>query len=349
MNSESILFFQNQLLNWFQVHGRHDLPWQHQSPYHIWISEIMLQQTQVLTVIPYYHRFISRFPDITSLAHADNDEVCHLWAGLGYYHRAKNILKTAQILYHDYQSQIPDQLEILKTLPGIGPSTAAAITSQAFSKPHAIFDGNVKRVLARFFGIEGPVNDKSNLKILEQLAHACMPNHSCQSYTQAIMDMGATCCKPKSPLCPTCPLQDRCQALLQQKTDIIPAKARKKPLKTVNYTFLVYQNAQQEIFLIKRPKLGIWPNLWCLPETTDEIITSPLVHIQHQLTHQVMDIRIYVGTEPFPLTNLGLWVNEGTQNLGLPKPISVALPKIFLALKSPSPALHQVDHPPQHD
>lgn len=350
MNYDFIHFFQNHLLSWYQLHGRHDLPWQRQSPYHVWISEIMLQQTQVTTVIPYYERFIARFPDIASLASASEDDVCQLWAGLGYYHRAKNIHKTAQILVKDHYGLIPNELSVLKTLPGIGPSTAAAITSQAYSKADAILDGNVKRVLARFFGIEGPINAKETTKILENLANACMPKHSCQSYTQAIMDMGATCCKPKNPACQNCPLSTHCQAYLLKKIESIPGKAIKKPIKNVSYHFLIDMNTKQELLLVKRPTKGIWPNLWCFPEATEIAHEKLLIEIQHRLTHQLMNIKFYLAESEVDHDENGVWVSENTwPKFGLPKAISAILPEIFLAVKSPSLVWRQLDLQPLHD
>lgn len=319
--SNNIFFFQTQLLEWYKLHGRHDLPWQNKTAYEVWLSEIMLQQTQVSTVIPYFFRFIEHFPNLEALAHADEDTVFKLWAGLGYYHRAKNLLKTAYIIHQQYQGVFPKDLESLKSLPGIGPSTAAAIASQVFNLPHAIFDGNVKRVLARFFGIEGSINDKMVLKTLETLAHQTMPQTNCQAYTQAIMDMGATCCKLKNPNCLQCPLQKNCVAYQHQKTTIIPGKAKTISKQVKRYDFAIYVN-QQQILMEKRPSTGIWPNLWCFPYLDDKPNHDGDITARHTLTHQHMQIHLHLKN--FNNTN-GIW-------LPIAKLHELALPSVFQKL-----------------
>jgi A/G-specific adenine glycosylase len=219
------------------------------------------------------------------------------------------------------------------------PSKLSLELGQAFSKAHAIFDGNVKRVLARFFGIEGAINAKETIKILADLADACMPEHSCQAYTQAIMDMGATCCKPKNPSCPSCPLNTQCQAFLLDKANIIPGKAKKKAIQEVHYQFWLYINSEQEIFLVKRPTKGIWPNLWCFPEVRTPCAIPPVLEFQHRLTHQLMHISLQLSPVAPQEDIKGIWVNtDNYQSLGLPKAISGVLPKIFLGLRSPSHA-----------
>ncbi len=349
MIQESINFFQTKLLQWFKSNGRTHLPWFNQPPYKVWLSEIMLQQTQVTTVIPYFHKFIETFPTIADLAHTSEEHVCQLWAGLGYYHRARNLHRTACIIHEQYHGEFPKDLKELQTLPGIGPSTAAAIASLAFNLPHAIFDGNVKRVLARYFGIETEIDKKSTLKELEQLAHACMPHSSCQSYTQAIMDMGATCCLPKNPQCHQCPFNTNCKAYLNNKTFIIPIKSKKKPKPMITYHYLALYNANSSVLMIKRPPKGIWPHLWCFPELDEIKQNKGDIEIRHELTHQSMDIHIHLKYENINKLE-GIWANESNfQELGLPKPILVALPKIFLALKSPSHFGHQVAPQQQPD
>ena len=333
-------WFQNKLLAWFKTHGRHDLPWQNHSPYYTWLSEIMLQQTQVGTVIPYFNRFTEHYPDIVVLAQASIDEVFQLWAGLGYYHRAKNLLATANIIATTYQGQFPSEMKALEALPGIGPSTAAAIASLAFNQAHAIFDGNVKRVLARFFGIAGPINDKQIMKNLYDLAQECMPNTNCSAYTQAIMDMGATCCKPKHPLCHTCPLQAKCISFQEQKTTEIPGKAIRKKVQQRRYDFAIYYNQAGEIYLEQRIETGIWPNLWCFPsiETTKEGKRQ----IKHQLTHQSMTIHLHYSHNQ---TLSGPWFNHrAIDNLALPRAISRVIKAIFQDVESALHAAHQPDH-----
>jgi A/G-specific adenine glycosylase len=334
------IYFQKTLLDWYQAHGRHDLPWQNQSPYHVWLSEIMLQQTQVATVLPYYHRFILLFPSIEQLAAAPIDEILKMWAGLGYYHRARNLHKTAQIIVGDYAGQFPPILNELKKLPGIGASTAAAILSQAFDLPFAILDGNVKRVLARFFGIESAIDDKNTLNALQALADACMPQQNCQAYTQAIMDMGATCCKPKNPQCARCPLQEKCQAFQLQKIETIPQKGKRLKRKEQQFDFMAYINDQQEVFLIQRPSSGIWPQLWCFPEGKNDVV---IAKTHHELTHIRMNIELHlekIKSKVMPYQ--GVWVSENNcHQFGLPKAIENLITKIFLDVKF----LEQIPHP----
>ena len=333
-------WFQNTLLDWFRIHGRHDLPWQNHSPYYTWLSEIMLQQTQVATVIPYFQKFIAHYPDIFALANAPIDEIFQFWAGLGYYHRAKNLATTAKIIALEYQGQFPQHIDALQALPGIGPSTAAAISSLAFNQADAIFDGNVKRVLARFFGVEGPINDKNIIKNLYFLAQECMPKAACCEYTQAIMDMGATCCKPKKPNCQSCPLHPKCMSFQSQKTDIIPGKAIRKKAKNMRYDFAVYFNQAGEIYLEQRQASGIWPNLWCFPM----IETKGLGHrqIKHQLTHQNMEIHLHYR---YHEALEGPWFNQmRIEKIALPKALSRVTTTIFLDVKSQLHGLHLLDH-----
>ncbi len=328
---KSEIFFQTTLLSWYLQHGRHDLPWQHQSPYHVWLSEIMLQQTQVATVIPYFERFISKFENVFDLANASLDDVLLHWAGLGYYHRAKNLYRCAQIIVQEHQGRFPQHLEALMALPGIGPSTAAAIASQAFNLPYAILDGNVMRVLSRFFGIEASIHLPTTKKSLQTLANNCMPHTQCQAYTQAIMDMGATCCKPKNPKCGDCPLHQQCYAFQHQKVETIPLKEKKLTRKIVRWDFTAFINPQHEIWLEQRPNEGIWPKLWCLPE---ECPSEVIAHCYHDLTHMRMDI--HVSLKKVCLLNReGRWVSAWElSQLALPKPLTKLITKVFLALES---------------
>jgi A/G-specific adenine glycosylase len=338
----STTFFQEALLNWYAQHGRHDLPWQNQSPYHVWLSEIMLQQTQVATVLPYYHRFIKAFPSIEKLAAAPIDEILKSWEGLGYYHRARNLHKTAQMIVNEYAGQFPRDLNTLKKLPGIGDSTAAAILSQAFNLPFAILDGNVKRVLARFYGIETAIDDKQTLKELQNIANACMPKKACQAYTQAIMDMGATCCKPKKPSCHVCPLASQCLAHQRQLIDSIPLKAKSIKKKEQSFQFIAHLSPEQEIFLIQRPAKGIWPQLWCFPEGR---CSHLIAQTTHELTHIRMNIEVYLDIKNNKTMNTnGIWVKACEMHqIALPKAIHALLTKIFLDVESPRPIPHQLD------
>lgn len=263
-------YFQNQLLKWFDVHGRKDLPWQKNiNPYRVWVSEIMLQQTQVSTAIPYFEKFMKRFPTIASLAKANENEVLHLWTGLGYYARARNLHKTAKIIHTELKGNFPDTVEQLETMPGIGHSTAGAIISISFGERAAILDGNVKRVLARFAGIQTWPGETETLKQLWDLSETLTPSKRCADYSQAIMDLGATLCTQRRPRCPECPLQKHCLAFKNNWQEDLPAKKKTKKNPTKELFFLILENKDQEILLEKRAAKGIWGGLWSLPECHD--------------------------------------------------------------------------------
>ncbi|SMF55134.1 A/G-specific DNA-adenine glycosylase [Alteromonadaceae bacterium Bs31] len=264
--------FAKKLLQWFDLHGRKNLPWQHPiEPYRVWLSEIMLQQTQVETVIPYFKNFLEKFPDIQSLADADLDQVLHLWTGLGYYARARNLHKCARQVIDEYAGVFPDNTELLETLPGIGRSTAAAIASIAYQQPSAILDGNVKRVLARYHATAGWPGKSEVANTLWQHAEQHMPKKRCRDYTQAIMDLGATLCTRSRPACSICPLNAGCLAHQQGNPADYPGKKPKKilPVKTVQ--MLILKNAKGEISLHQRPPTGIWGGLWSFPELETEV------------------------------------------------------------------------------
>lgn len=269
--------FSQQVLQWFDQHGRKDLPWQqNMTPYRVWVSETMLQQTQVNTVIPYFHRFMERFPDVVSLANADQDEVLHYWSGLGYYARARNLQRAAQIIA---QTSFPSDLEFLQSLPGIGRSTAGAILSIAFQQPAAILDGNVKRVLARYHAAE--------TKLLWDLAESHLPQERFGDYTQAMMDLGATICTRTKPKCPICPLQSSCAAHAQSNETAYPIPKPKKTIPVKSTYMLLLCNEQGEILMEKRPPAGIWGGLWSLPECpidvdiTDFCLQKYACHTEH--------------------------------------------------------------------
>jgi A/G-specific adenine glycosylase len=259
--------FADRLLDWYYQYGRHDLPWQaERSLYRTWVSEIMLQQTQVATVIPYFQRFMQRFPDIHSLATASLDDVLLHWAGLGYYSRARNLHKAAIIINEQHQGMFPDLYEDVLALPGIGPSTAGAILAQALGQRHAILDGNVKRVLARYHAIEGWPGQLSVEKQLWYWAEQHTPGQRLADYTQAIMDLGATTCKRGRPACEACPFQTDCQAYLQDRVAELPTPRPKKQLPVRACRALLIQHTDHGWLLEQRPPAGIWGGLWCLPE-----------------------------------------------------------------------------------
>jgi len=257
--------FQQSILAWFDQYGRKDLPWQKElTPYRVWLSETMLQQTQVATVIPYFNVFVERFPDIASLANAPIDEVLHLWSGLGYYARARNLHKTAQLIAE--RGRFPDTLDELIELPGIGLSTAGAILSIAFNKSQPILDGNVKRVLTRFKAVPGWPGNSAVNKELWAISARLTPIARVADYTQAIMDLGATVCTRSKPDCGVCPLNAGCLARLADNISAYPTPKPAKTLPVKQLTLLLLSDADNRILLEKRPPTGIWGGLWSLPE-----------------------------------------------------------------------------------
>lgn len=258
------------LLPWFDRAGRKHLPWQQdRTPYRVWISEIMLQQTQVATVIPYYERFMARFPDVKALAAAPADEVLHLWTGLGYYARARNLHRAAQIVATVHGGVFPETIDEVQALPGIGRSTAGAILALSKSQRHPILDGNVKRVLARCFGVEGFPGELAVERKLWLLADACTPGEHVASYTQAIMDLGATVCVRSRPLCAVCPLEEQCVARIEGKQSLLPTPRPKKvrPRRTAHIVILA--RGDGAVLLERRPPAGLWGGLWTFPQFDD--------------------------------------------------------------------------------
>jgi A/G-specific adenine glycosylase len=274
------------VLDWFDQSGRHDLPWQQNTnAYRVWISEIMLQQTQVQTVIPYFERFMARFPTVATLATAAIDDVLALWTGLGYYARARNLHRAAQQIMSTHQGVFPADLDALLALPGIGRSTAGAIRSLAFDQPAAILDGNVKRVLARFYAIAGWPGSTATQKALWAASEQLSPTSRCRDFTQAMMDLGATVCLPKQPRCANCPLRNHCQAYANNTIEHYPERRAKaiKPNRSV--TWLLLQNSQGELGFEKRPSQGIWGGLYGFPEFPSQHELRTWV-TAHQLTQQ---------------------------------------------------------------
>lgn len=255
------------LLAWFDVHGRHDLPWQHpRSAYRVWVAEIMLQQTQVVTVIDYFNAFMARFPDIQTLADADNDDVMAHWAGLGYYARARNLHAAAQAVVAEHEANMPDTVDGLMSLPGIGRSTAGAIVAQAFGQWAPILDGNAKRVIARLAAIEARPGSAAYDKPLWRLAERYTPATRITDYTQAIMDLGATVCTRRRPSCTECPLADVCLARQHGLQDRIPAPRKRKVRPRREVVVIVAFDQDGRVLLERRPPSGIWGGLWSLPE-----------------------------------------------------------------------------------
>lgn len=278
--------FAQRVLDWFDQHGRHDLPWQKdRSLYRVWLAEVMLQQTQVTTVIPYYQSFLTKFPELSNLATASQDEVLKLWAGLGYYTRARNLHKAAVAIDQQHQGQFPVQFEDVLALPGIGRSTAGAILAQSLGQRHAILDGNVKRVLSRYFEIEGWYGKKAVENQLWLEAEACTPSQRLADYTQAMMDLGATLCTRSSPRCEQCPLMSGCLAYKNQRVNELPTRKPKKQLPVKTVRMLLLTNNKGEILLEKRPPTGIWGGLWSLPELAleDDIVEQCVQRWDYQI------------------------------------------------------------------
>jgi A/G-specific adenine glycosylase len=343
-NMKYDLSFSGRLLSWHSQHGRHDLPWQQERTlYRVWVSEIMLQQTQVSTVIPYFERFMARFADSRTLADASQDEVLHFWTGLGYYARARNLHKAAQIIRDEYADQFPQEYDLVFALPGIGRSTAGAILAQALGQRHTILDGNVKRVLTRLYAIEGWPGKKDVENQLWEIAESLTPSQQLTDYTQAIMDLGATACSRKSN-CPVCPVIDLCAAHKQDLVSSYPTPKKRKVLPVKTTHMLVLKNDNGEVLLLQRPPSGIWGGLWSLPEYSDyessnvhqwceqqlgllvtEVETQPV--FRHTFSHFHLDITP-VHVQVKALTNQVMeadnrvWYNTAQpESLGLPAPV----------------------------
>lgn len=266
--------FAQKLIHWQQQHGRNDLPWQVSDPYRIWLSEIMLQQTQVATVLPYYQTFLERFPDVQTLAQAPLDDVLARWSGLGYYTRARNLHLAAQHIVAQHGGAFPNTAAQLAELPGIGRSTAAAIAAFAFGERAAILDGNVRRVLARHAGIAGYTGANTVQEQLWRIAEQRLPNaEHIASYTQGLMDLGSLVCSRSKPNCPACPVQEDCIALRDDLTRTLPTPKPKKE-QVVRSTVMLLIEQGDAILLLQRPPSGIWGGLWCLPECDSTLNAS---------------------------------------------------------------------------
>ena len=257
--------FAAQVIAWQRVHGRHDLPWQGRDPYRVWLSEVMLQQTQVATVRPFFDRFVARFPDVRALAAASVDDVLALWSGLGYYSRARNLHRAAQAIVGQHGGEFPHSSAVLATLPGIGRSTAAAVAAFSFGERAAILDGNVKRVLARVLAFDGDLAEARHERGLWSAATGLLPERGIESYTQGLMDLGATICLARAPLCLLCPVRELCGAARAGKQDRYPVKSRRVARSRREHVWLELRQ-QGRVWLVQREAKGIWAGLWSLPE-----------------------------------------------------------------------------------
>jgi A/G-specific adenine glycosylase len=331
------------LLPWFERHGRRNLPWQSDpTPYRVWISEVMLQQTQVETAIPYFGRFIKRFPDVRALAAAPLDEVLHLWSGLGYYARARNLHRAAIVIVSRPDGKLPETLPELMALPGIGRSTAGAILALAMNQRHPILDGNVKRVLTRVFFIRGWPGEARTAARLWRLAEECTPAKRVAKYTQAIMDLGATLCTRASPSCARCPIREDCAALAANCVNELPARGRRGPRRLRRTQMVFVLRHDGEVLLRRRAARGIWGGLWAPPEFPDVTAarawcastfnSAPqqlqrLPALRHSFTHFDLDIEPWILKLPRDKARVeepeSVWyIYEAPMAVGLPTPVT---------------------------
>ena len=331
--------FAGRLLAWWDVHGRKDLPWQRdRTPYRVWVSEVMLQQTRAGTVVPYFERFVRRFPDVEALARAELDEVLHLWSGLGYYARARNLHRAAGIIVQEHGGVMPDTAAAVETLPGIGRSTAAAILAQGYGRRAAILDANVKRVLARRHRVAGPVSSTAILAELWRLAESHTPAERAADYTQAIMDLGATVCRRSRPRCGECPVHADCEAHAAGDPERYPERRARRERRLERSRFFVVVDPDGSCLVERRPPRGVWGGLWSPPERDpsesvrgflDEagIAADLVAHIQpagvfrHGFTHYDLDVEpVYVRLKSRPAAvreRAGRWIDPRDHRLGL--------------------------------
>lgn len=332
-NQSGLTKFTPALVRWQKKHGRHDLPWQQTTdPYRIWLSEIMLQQTQVQTVIPYYARFLERFPTIKAIAKADINDVLTLWAGLGYYARARNLHACAVAIVSEHHGKFPDDPALLAALPGIGRSTAAAICAFAYGRRAAIMDGNVKRVFCRVFGIEGVPTTSSIDKQLWQLADRLLPKKDVEAYTQGLMDLGATCCTRTKARCDACPMASFCAAQQTGRVDELPHRKAKASLPVRTSKVWLIRDADH-VWLERRQACGIWGGLLSLPDADSVQLPGSAIaldtkHVRHKFTHFELQAEVarYViksTTEPVALNRhreLDAYPLAAAADLALPTP-----------------------------
>ncbi len=346
--------FSDAILAWYDKFGRKTLPWQqNKNPYKVWLSEIMLQQTQVATVIPYFERFMERFPTVQDLAAAEQDEVLHLWTGLGYYARARNLHKAAKMIVSDHNGVFPTDIDQVQALPGIGRSTAGAVLSLSLGQHHPILDGNVKRTLSRCYAVEGWPGKKPVENTLWEIAETNTPADGVERYNQAMMDMGAMICTRSKPKCELCPVSNQCLALAQQRQMDFPGKKPKKTMPEKQTWFAILQHGNK-VWLEQRPQVGIWGGLWCFPQHDNDDL-APLLEKQlgqqqgliknnqqltafrHTFSHYHLDIvpMLYeLSAEPNVINDsAGQWYDlENPAKIGLAAPVQKILESLAYQL-----------------
>lgn len=332
--------FSQRLVRWQREHGRHGLPWQHtQDPYRVWLSEIMLQQTQVVTVLAYYERFLTRFPDVRALARASQDDVLALWSGLGYYSRARNLHQCARQVCEDWAGEFPRRAEDLQTLAGIGPSTAAAIAAFCFGQRVSILDGNVKRVLARHAGMDLDTGSSAGVRALQTQAQSLLPARAADmpAYTQGLMDLGATLCVPRQPRCEDCPLAADCVAQAQGRQQELPVRTQRAAKRTERLWLWWCECEDGSVWLLRRPQQGIWAGLHAPPVFDSEagVLAAAAQHgdvnalefapaLRHILTHRELHLHSVWQRLPRQVRpwSEGRWVTEFEwAQTGLPAPL----------------------------
>ncbi|WP_087022015.1 A/G-specific adenine glycosylase [Thaumasiovibrio subtropicus] len=341
--------FSKSILTWYDKYGRKTLPWQQEkTPYKVWLSEVMLQQTQVATVIPYFERFMERFPTIVDLANAEQDEVLHLWTGLGYYARARNLHKAAQMVATEHKGIYPTTIEEVQALPGVGRSTAGAVLSLSLKQHHPILDGNVKRVLARHYAVEGWPGQKAVENKLWAWAEENTPAEGVERYNQAMMDMGAMICTRSKPKCDLCPVSESCQAFAQGNPQDYPGKKPKKTL-PVREGWFVIASHQGEVWLEKRPASGTWGGLFCFPQLDNRpALEAQIAHhypdaqpqfeilsgFRHTFSHfhlEVTPVLVELSAAPQNIMEggQGLWYNlQQPEEVGLATPVKRILTEL---------------------
>lgn len=345
--------FSDAVINWQKQHGRHTLPWQRtRDAYRVWLSEIMLQQTQVAAVIPYYARFLERFPDVASLAAAPAEDVMAHWSGLGYYSRARNLHLCAKRVMAEHDGRFPDDPALLEQLPGIGRSTAAAIAAFSYGARAAIMDGNVKRVFARVFGIDAFPGERKIGELMWRRATALLPEQGIEAYTQGLMDLGATVCTRSRPQCARCPLASRCVALATDRTDELPVRKPKKAVPEKSTVMLVITDGN-DVLLEQRPDSGIWGGLLSLPEIgasresslhadVEQVVApfgtvaaiEPLLPFSHGFTHYKLHVQPYRVRLARRMTPAGqmrhAWLHrDSIARAALPAPVKKLLMNVF--------------------